>query len=205
MPKKVGGEKGKEEQEQPAISINFSQPADVAEIVTATESSKPVAQKQEGQPSLTAQEILETLAERSPANAERSSADFAAQSGPSGTKSSAWESESELQKLGVGKREANNLAQTFRIITAILLGKNKNKELAQALNTDKSFASKQVKELEEQGLVKKEEDGREVKYVVDPFNVMKFLQSKVIIKVKNAPVKETGQASEGVQNGGKDE
>ena len=107
----------------------------------------------------------------------------------------------ELEQLGVGKREANNLAQTFRIITAILLGKNKNKDLAQALNTDKSFASKQVKELEEQGLVKKEEDGREVKYVVDPFNVMKFLQSKVIIKVKGEPAK--GQASEGVQDGGR--
>ncbi len=91
----------------------------------------------------------------------------------------------ELEQLGVGKREAHNLAQTFRIITAILLGKNKNKDLAQALNTDKSFASKQVKELEEQGLVKKEEEGREVKYVVDPFNVMKFLQSKVVIKVKS--------------------
>src|SRR3989344_2492710 len=94
-------------------------------------------------------------------------------------------SESELKDLGVGKREAHNLAQTFRIITAILLGKNKNKDLAQALNTDKSFASKQVKELEEQGLVKKEEDGREGKYVVDPFNVMKFLQSKVGIKEKD--------------------
>lgn len=106
-------------------------------------------------------------------------------------------SEKELAELGVGKREAHNLAQTFRIITAILLGKNKNKDLAQALNTDKSFASKQVKELEEQGLVKKEEDGREVKYIVDSFNVMKFLQSKVVIKVNKKG------SEEGVQDGGR--
>jgi predicted transcriptional regulator len=105
----------------------------------------------------------------------------------------------ELEQLGVGKREAHNLAQTFRIITAILLGKNKNKDLAQALNTDKSFASKQVKELEEQGLVKKEEDGREVKYVVDPFNVMKFLQSKVVIKIKDRAGQQPPQDAAGTE------
>ncbi|MBI2041187.1 MAG: winged helix-turn-helix transcriptional regulator [DPANN group archaeon] len=102
-------------------------------------------------------------------------------------------SESELKDLGVSKREARNIAQTFRIITAILLGKDKNKELAQTLQTDKSFVAKQVKELEEKGLVKKEEEGREVRYVADQFNILKFLQSKVVITSKKESESKEGK------------
>ena len=50
------------------------------------------------------------------------------------------------------------------------------------LNTDKSFTSKQIKSLEEQGLIKREGEGKETKYEVDRFNVMKFLGSKIVIK-----------------------
>lgn len=87
----------------------------------------------------------------------------------------------------MGKREAHNLLQQMRIITAILLGKKKNKELSQVLDTDKSFTSKQIGELEAQGLVKREGTGRDVTYEVDQFNVMKFLQSKIIIKWASKP------------------
>ena len=87
----------------------------------------------------------------------------------------------------LGKREAHNLLKQMKIITAILLGKKKNKELAQVLDTDKSFTSKQIKSLEEQGLVKREGIGKEVTYEVDQFNVMKFLQGKVVIKWSTKP------------------
>ncbi len=87
----------------------------------------------------------------------------------------------ELEK-DLGKREAQNMLKSMRIITAIMLGKNKNKELAQVLDTDKSFTSKQIKELEEQGLVTREGEGKETTYSVDRFNLMKFLESKVVIK-----------------------
>ncbi|MFH0869053.1 MAG: winged helix-turn-helix domain-containing protein [archaeon] len=95
-------------------------------------------------------------------------------------------SEKEIRDLekSESKRDANNLAKNLRIITAILLGKKKNKELSQALQTDKSFTSKQVRELEEQGLVKREGEGKDVSYEVDTWNVLKFLQSKVVIKWK---------------------
>ena len=99
-------------------------------------------------------------------------------------------SEQELKaQTGMSKRETNNLLQQLRIITTILLGKKSNKELSQTLQMDKSFASKQVRELEEQGLVKKESEGREVRYEVDQFNLMKLLQSKIVIKWKKEGVK----------------
>ncbi|MBI4096075.1 MAG: winged helix-turn-helix transcriptional regulator [DPANN group archaeon] len=165
MAKKVGGLK-EEEKQEPAIGINVSQPSDVAEITTITEKEHPAAAVPSNPDGQTSITAQELLDK----------------------------SESELEKLGVGKREANNIAQTFRIITAILLGKNRNKELAQTLQTDKSFVAKQVKELEERGLVKKEEDGREVRYVADQFNILKFLQSKVVItSKKEAEVKEGGK------------
>src|SRR3989344_4310667 len=93
---------------------------------------------------------------------------------------SAEELKAELPQEGA--RETHNLLKSMKIMTAIMLGKDKNKELARALDTDKSFTSKQIKELEEQGLVKREGEGRETKYVVDQFNLMKFLQTKVVIK-----------------------
>lgn len=83
------------------------------------------------------------------------------------------------------KRESHNLLRDMRIITAILLGKKQNKDLSKVLDTDKSFMSKQISELEDRGLIKKESSGREVNYEVDQFNVMKFLQTKVVIKWKS--------------------
>ena len=40
------------------------------------------------------------------------------------------------------KKETNKIIKDMKIITAILLGKNRNKDLAKVLDTDKSFASK---------------------------------------------------------------
>ncbi len=80
------------------------------------------------------------------------------------------------------KREAKKLVRDLKIITAISVGKNRNKDLAKVLDTDKSFASKKVKELEDQGLVRREGDGKEVRYELNEFNIVKFLQSKVVIK-----------------------
>jgi len=96
-------------------------------------------------------------------------------------------SEEEIKRAAQveSKRETYGLLQDLKIITAILLGKKQNKDLSKVLDTDKSFTSKQVKGLEEQGLIKKEVQGREVHYEVDQFNVMKFLQTKVVIKVKD--------------------
>ncbi len=87
----------------------------------------------------------------------------------------------EIEK-NLGKREAHNMLRNMKIITAIMLGKNKNNELAHVLDTDKSFTSKQIKELEEQGLVTREGMGKDITYAVDRFNVMKFLESRVVIK-----------------------
>ena len=94
-------------------------------------------------------------------------------------------SEAELKAMSEKEekvRETHNLLRSMKIVTAIMLGKDKNKELAQMLQTDKSFTSKQIKELEDQGLVKREGEGRETKYVVDQFNLVKFLQTKVVLK-----------------------
>lgn len=108
-------------------------------------------------------------------------------------------SEEELKELIPEKsRETHNLLKSMKIMTAIMLGKDKNKELAQMLQTDKSFTSKQINELEEQGLVKREGEGRDTKYVVDAFNLMKFLQTKVIIKWNK---KDEKKESSGGQNG----
>ncbi len=156
---------------RPEVRVDVSQPAEVAEIVTITNAND------SSPPEIKAEEKLKTITAQEILD----------------------KPESELKELGVGKREAHNIAQTFRIITAILLGKNKNKDLAQTLHTDKSFVAKQVKELEERGLVKKEEEGREVRYVADQFNILKFLQSKVVITSK----KESGRsgAQENNKNG----
>jgi len=95
-------------------------------------------------------------------------------------------SEKELKQIAApDKRESHNLLRDMRIITAILLGKKQNKDLSKVLDTDKSFMSKQISELEDRGLIKKESSGREVNYEVDQFNVMKFLQTKVVIKWKS--------------------
>jgi len=80
------------------------------------------------------------------------------------------------------RREAKKLVRDLKIITAISVGKNRNKDLAKVLDTDKSFASKKVKELEEQGLIRREGYGKEVRYELNEFNIVKFLQSRVVIK-----------------------
>ena len=79
------------------------------------------------------------------------------------------------------KREAKKVMRDLKIITAISVGKNRNKDLAKVLDTDKSYAAKKIKELEKRGLVNKEGSGKEVRYSVNEFNVLKFLQSRVII------------------------
>jgi len=95
-------------------------------------------------------------------------------------------SKSELKQIAESdRRESHNLIRDMKIITAILLGKKQNKDLSKVLDTDKSFTSKQIKGLEERGLIKKETTGREVNYSVDQFNVMKFLQTRVVIKWKS--------------------
>jgi predicted transcriptional regulator len=76
------------------------------------------------------------------------------------------------------------LVKDLKILTAISLGKDRNKELAKVLDTDKSFTSKKVKELEEQGLISKVGDGKETRYRINPFHVMQFLQSTVVITTK---------------------
>ncbi len=80
------------------------------------------------------------------------------------------------------RREAKKLVRDLKIITAISVGKNRNKDLAKVLDTDKSFASKKVKELEKKGLIRREGDGKEVRYELNEFNIVKFLQSRVVIK-----------------------
>ena len=79
------------------------------------------------------------------------------------------------------KRETKKVMRDLKIITAISVGKNRNKDLAKVLDTDKSYAAKKIKELEKRGLVNKEGSGKDVRYSVNEFNVLKFLQSRVII------------------------
>ena len=94
------------------------------------------------------------------------------------------------------KREAKKLVKDLKIITAISIGKDRNKELAKVLDTDKSFAAKKVKDLEQRGLVHKEGSGKETRYRLDVFNVMKFLQSRVIITTKKQVKKEKPKQEE---------
>jgi Mn-dependent DtxR family transcriptional regulator len=89
----------------------------------------------------------------------------------------------ESDEKEASNREAQNKLKDLKIITAILLGKKRNKELAQVLDTDKSFTSKKIKSLEEQGLVVKSGEGKETRYEVNEFNVLDFLQRRVVIKV----------------------
>ena len=63
-----------------------------------------------------------------------------------------------------------------------MLGKKSNKDLSKVLDTDKSFTSKQIKQLEKEGLIHKKGEGRKTTYEVNEFNFMKFLTAKVIVK-----------------------
>ena len=76
------------------------------------------------------------------------------------------------------------LVKDLKIITAISMGKDRNKDLAKVLDTDKSFTSKKVNELEEKGLLSKVGEGKETRYRLNPFHVMQFLQSTVVITTK---------------------
>lgn len=80
--------------------------------------------------------------------------------------------------------KSEKLVKDLKIITAISMGKDRNKDLAKVLDTDKSFTSKKVKELEEKGLISKVGEGKATRYRLNPFHVMKFLQSTVIITAK---------------------
>ena len=82
------------------------------------------------------------------------------------------------------------LVKDLKIITAISMGKDRNKDLAKVLDTDKSFTSKKVKELEEKGLISKVGEGKETRYRLNPFHVMQFLQSTVVITTKKKEVKD---------------
>lgn len=81
-----------------------------------------------------------------------------------------------------GKRETHKTLKDLKILAAIMLGKKSNKELSKVLDTDKSFTSKQIKQLEKEGLVHKTGEGKKTKYEVNEFNVMKFLTSKVVFR-----------------------
>jgi predicted transcriptional regulator len=85
---------------------------------------------------------------------------------------------------------SDKFVKDLKIITAISMGKDRNKDLAKVLDTDKSFTSKKVKDLEERGLIHKEGDGKETRYRLNPFHVMQFLQSTVVIKSKKKEIKE---------------
>ncbi len=102
----------------------------------------------------------------------------------------------------IGKREARKALQDLKIITAISMGKDRNKELARILDTDKSFASKRIKELEKRGLIQKNGIGKETRYSLVNFNVLKFLQSKVVIIVKKK--EEVKDAKEREKSEGRD-
>ena len=93
-------------------------------------------------------------------------------------------------------RENKKIVRDLKIITAISLGQNRNKDLAKVLDTDKSFASKKVKALEEQGLIRKEGKGKDVRYEINKFNVIRFLQSQVVIKWKQNENQETSENQE---------
>ncbi len=94
------------------------------------------------------------------------------------------------------KRDEKKLMRDLKIITAISMGKDRNKELAKVLDTDKSYTAKRVKELEDLGLVKREGIGKETRYRVNEFNVLRFLQSKVVIRWKRETEEEESQEPE---------
>ncbi len=82
------------------------------------------------------------------------------------------------------KPKNDKMVKDLKIITAISLGKDRNKDLAKVLDTDKSFTSKKVKDLEERGLISKIGEGKETRYRLNPFHVMQFLQSTIVITTK---------------------
>lgn len=93
--------------------------------------------------------------------------------------------------------KSEKFVKELKIITAISMGKDRNKDLAKVLDTDKSFTSKKVKELEEKGLIRKEGEGKETRYRLNPFHVMQFLQSTVVIRSKKKIVEEEDGEEEG--------
>ena len=93
--------------------------------------------------------------------------------------------------------KSEKLVKDLKIITAISLGKDRNKELAKVLDTDKSFTSKKVKELEKKGLISKIGEGKETRYKLNPFHVMQFLQSTIVITTKKK--KEVKKEDDGIR------
>jgi len=102
----------------------------------------------------------------------------------------------ELARQGLEKltREEKKALRDLRILTAISLGMDRNKEIANMLDTDKSFASKKIKQLEARGLVYKEGGGRDTRYKVNQPKVLSFLTRKVHIKfTKTVPISNLNQ------------
>ncbi|UCD03999.1 MAG: winged helix-turn-helix transcriptional regulator [Candidatus Woesearchaeota archaeon] len=102
------------------------------------------------------------------------------------------------EEVKTSKRDANNFIRDLKIITAISLGKNRNKDLARFLDTDKSHASKKIRELEEKGLVTRVKERRSVTYRVNHSAVTRLLQSRVVI-VRGG--KKNGREKEGTESG----
>ncbi|MGC8885144.1 MAG: hypothetical protein ACP5JY_01470 [Candidatus Nanoarchaeia archaeon] len=102
----------------------------------------------------------------------------------------------------IKKRETHKLLSQLKVILAIALGHQKNKDLAKVLDTDKSFAAKQIKELEAQGLIKKEGSGKHTTYQINNLNVLNFLQTKVVIKWSKKDTNKGGNEN-GEQRDGK--
>jgi len=91
---------------------------------------------------------------------------------------------------------SDKFVKDMKIITAISMGKDRNKDLAKVLDTDKSFTSKKIKELEDKGLIRREGEGKETRYKLNPFHVMQFLQSTVVIKSVKKKIKEDENGEE---------
>lgn len=98
-------------------------------------------------------------------------------------------------------REEKKTLNDLKIITAISLGQDRNKELAKALDTDKSFTSKRVNQLCEGGLIIKEGEGKDVRYALNRNRVLDFLQSKVVLKwEKKEPISPNTDESKSSMN-----
>ena len=99
----------------------------------------------------------------------------------------------EVKKRITDQRERHNIMKNLKILAAIMLGKKSNKELSKVLDTDKSYTSKQIKQLQEQGLINKKGEGKKTEYEVNEFNAMKFLSSKIVLKWGKGSEKKGGE------------
>lgn len=80
------------------------------------------------------------------------------------------------------EKDEKKVVRDLKIITAISVGKDRNKDIAELLDTDKSFASKKINKLCEEGLIFKEGEGKDTRYRLNPSRILGFLQRRVVIK-----------------------